>query len=452
MFKHFLAALVIACTFTNTKATAQDISVSVNTSGIQTTISDLKTAGSNNHFAIGALQALGAIEHALQTRWQYNIAPSGMAVPLLRLQIGKNSDASRSQPDTLSNLMRDFLDEIETAKSELILAQNNPDAEFILNLSDLWFDVNANGSRDKTEGADAVVGNFLIRSFGGRGNQLPPIEALEIRFDSADVHWLHAYTELLSAVANILLAFDPAPVFTRMKAGADMLANAPENPPIYTTVEADALIAKIETRLKELSESNDAVEATNEVEALEARREDIRRKSGRDGRVPQFEHLRSELDLIYILLSTMAQDPDKAHIKAAQQSLQTMVAQNKLFWAELPTETDNDREWIPNADQTAALGYELPANAGELWQRILADVELVLDGRLLIPHPVLPTGYGINLAAYFENPVGLDLVGSVHGMTFYPYAQKGPRISGTNWRIFSNSLRGRAMLTAVLFN
>lgn len=52
----------------------------------------------------------------------------------------------------------------------------------------------------------------------------------------------------------------------------------------------------------------------------------------------------------------------------------------------------------------------IPPHVIEGWQNILKDVEAVVEGKLLIPHPLLPEGYGIGLPSYVDNPAPLDLV------------------------------------------
>jgi len=79
-------------------------------------------------------------------------------------------------------------------------------------------------------------------------------------------------------------------------------------------------------------------------------------------------------------------------------------------------------------------------------------VEQVLEGDLLIPHMVLPPGYGINLAKYVEAPVGLDLVGSVQASTLGPFIERGPVVSDFAWSSFRRAMGRNAMGFALLLN
>ena len=129
-----------------------------------------------------------------------------------------------------------------------------------------------------------------------------------------------------------------------------------------------------------------------------------------------------------------------------------MIAQNKVFWAALAQETDNDREWIPNPQQTSALPLRVDGDMAAGWQAILKDAEDLLEGRLLLPHPLLPSDIGINLKAFAEDPAPLDLLNWVHGIGAYPYAAKGPLITRQRWLAFQRLTRGNAAGFALFFN
>jgi hypothetical protein len=66
-------------------------------------------------------------------------------------------------------------------------------------------------------------------------------------------------------------------------------------------------------------------------------------------------------------------------------------------------------------------------------------MEAVLDGRLQIPHPMMPHDIGINVAAWFDDPSSLDLVAWLHGVGATPYLARGPRITEESWIAFQRS-------------
>jgi len=158
------------------------------------------------------------------------------------------------------------------------------------------------------------------------------------------------------------------------------------------------------------------------------------------------------VDSIYILLKSLEQSPDAARLQAAKGHWLRMIAINRQFWLEVEKETDDNAEWIPNANQTPALDLQIDPGASAAWMRVLRDAEAVLQGDLLIPHPLLPEGTGIDLASYIENPAPLDLLGWIQGVSAYPYMAKGPRITAQYWRAFGRMTGGRAGLFAFYFN
>lgn len=158
------------------------------------------------------------------------------------------------------------------------------------------------------------------------------------------------------------------------------------------------------------------------------------------------------VDAIYILLKTLEQQPDAAHLQAARDNWLRMIAVNRQFWLAVEAETDDDAEWIPNARQTSIFGLDTDPEAAAAWMRVLRDAEAVLQGQLLIPHPMLPKGTGIDLAAFIDNPAPLDFIGWVQGTAAYPYTAKGPRITRQYWQQFSRLTNGRATMFMFYYN
>lgn len=158
------------------------------------------------------------------------------------------------------------------------------------------------------------------------------------------------------------------------------------------------------------------------------------------------------IDALYILVTALEQQPDPAHVRAALDNWRGMIDENRRFWTLLDQETDNDHEWIPNARQSAALPLEIEPRVAKAWQEILADAEAVLDGKLLIPHPLLPAGHGISLSSYETDPTPLDLLGLIQGAAIYAHVAKGPRITAQSWRQFQRLTGGRAAGFALFFN
>ncbi|WP_137699671.1 coiled-coil domain-containing protein [Marimonas lutisalis] len=222
-----------------------------------------------------------------------------------------------------------------------------------------------------------------------------------------------------------------------------------------TDAQRKALDAELEKLTAALSQNMDAI-GENMKKSRDMRRDMTRAqldaRRGFDRRSMVRDQVRPAIDIAYLVLESLAQKPDRARLQAAQSNWLNMIAHNRIFWRELARETDNDREWIPNPDQQSALGIEVPARMAEAWQKILSDAEAVLEGRLLLPHPLMPDGTGISLAAYFADPGPIDLIEWIHGIGAYPYAARGSQITAQSWSQFSRFTHGRAGTFALFFN
>ena len=461
--------------------------------GLEQRITTLSADDGDHAFELGALTALRAIEKTLQTRYEYGLSNRLGALPLMRLPVGPvNQNAKRLQADTLTQMFKTALQNLDVARGYL----NDATAKgvitpFELTLQDVWFDINANGTRDEQEAALAALGPLLfgrgtINDLGSGGQFKAPIT---VRFDVADHAWLLAYTHMLSGAGNLYLAFDPTPVLKQLNAGRADLAFAPVIP---NSFDVDALQVEVD-RLKELqTDIKTAVEplqvGRNEsrkklrelMKAPKADRDEAQIKEFND-RSKQLRHLNQqqrviraeiraaeakikgpqpgfgvryskEIDTVYTVLAALRQQPDGAKIAQARDHWRAMIAQNGVFWAALDLETDNEKEWIPNARQTSALPVVIDEGVAAAWQAILTDAAAVLEGRLLVPHPLLPQGYGINIAAYVNDPSPLNVLDWAHGIGAYPYASKGPIITRQRWLAFQRLTGGNAGGFALFFN
>lgn len=473
--------------------------------GLDGQIAVLEARGTPNLFELGALKTLRAVEKSLQTRYEYGLGDSALNMPLLRLPVNGrgNPRAKPAGPETLSTVIATFLEDIDTARATLDQAKAAGVAPFTLALDDIWFDVNLNARQDRGEGAIEVLGPLLMGRRAMRDMAKDGAPRLEVRFDEADHAWLVAYTHMLSGFGNAYMAFDPTPVFARLAEGREALKQAPRLPEYYelavVTAEIAALKAekeRVDGALKALRDARKPVD--DEIRALRKevnkdenkdRRDEINAeiKALRDGltdqrdeerelyraqrsvrgelrsaeaKLPggggdlnrQVESFRPTVDALYVLVAALKQQPDPARISAAMTHWRAMIAENRRFWTLIEAETDDDREWIPNARQTPALPVEIDPAMARAWQDVLEDAEAVLTGRLLIPHPMLPGGHGISLAHYERYPTPIDLMEAIHGIGFYEHSAKGPMITMQRWQAFNRLARGRGGLFSVYFN
>ncbi len=488
-------------------AGAQNPTPTLAQDGLVPMISHLSENAPAHHFELGMLQTLRAIEKTLQARYDYGLVLDDLNLPILRLGHGaiRNPAPKAAQPDTLSRILDGFVADMRMARAALGAAETAGIVPFEMTLQDIWFDIDGNGTRGEAEGAMAILGPVVLgrRGNGDFQNSDAAGVPLTIRFDAADQAWLTAYTYMLSGFGNVFMAFDPAPVWRDLAAKRAALAHAPEIPNYYDPALVAQEIAALEAELNEITPRAKAADAESrsiydqmaqlreqhgaaadgaeqaalqaQIDALQADRNLLQAERGalrRTSRLIRNELRAAELklpstprpmqqqaqrhrnlfDALYILIAALKQQPDPSRIQAAHADWQAMIEHNIVFWARLAEETDNDREWIPNPSQSSVLPIDVPARLAESWQKILADAKAVLDGSLLIPHPLLPDGYGISLPAYVGDPSPLDPVEWIHGIGAYRYAAKGPMITGQSWAAFGRLTGGNAGGFALFLN
>lgn len=496
MFKKILTVFIGLSVFITPVSAQQSASPSISE----------RLSTTTNSFELGAFKSLSAIENIMQAFYRYGIGRGAGLLWGFSSRELINSDPEPRKPDTFKGIIAKFAADLEDARSTLSQTNTDDALPFVLDLKKLWFDINSNGKYDKGEDAITFFGNPIVRRQNLQNLQDGP---MEVRFDGADHAWLTAYTHALSAMAEATLAFDPTPVFEDLVTAEAELAKIPT---IENTYDVKALNERLAVLKNDLKLAKQALQDRKELRRpLEQSRQglltksrdktlgsDEKKQAGKEANQirlqlnePQFEivsfdqkvrFLNREIQAIeakipgsngartenlitreitsgdtrnalYALFKTLQQSPDKAHIASVENNLRGMFSQNKQFWEKVKLETDNDREWVPNPNQESAIGVTIDKELAETWQRLLQDALDVLDGRLLVTHPLLPgNSTGINIAAWFDNPSSLDLVGWIHGRAAYPYLAKGPRITSENWAALQRLTRGNAFAFSLYLN
>lgn len=397
-----MRALLLALALPLATPARADLTLSseIGTTGLAATaarLAALPNPSASEAFALAGLHFLSGVEGALQLRWQTGMRADWSELPILRLPIPENPAARPFAPADITTLFQGVTADMDAARTALA-AIGTQEVALDLRLSDLWFDINANGTREAGEDVSAIAGLTLAGAgrFGTDMAQDPVI-----RFDTADAAWLSAYTHFLSAFADIALAFDPEPAAARVIASTAALQNLwGDTPP------------------------------PNAMDMMFGR----------------------QVDRAAIILVALAQKPDAARAASAHAHLLGMITENRRFWSLVEAETDNAQEWVPNDRQTSALGLPMPPGTGARWQAVLADAEAILNGTLLIPHWRMGAEAGIDVKAMFMNPPPVDIITWAQGEGLLPYARKGPRATAQSWRDFQSVVQGDAALFAVFLN
>lgn len=458
-----------------------------------------RVQAANTPFEKASYQTLSAVEGLMQGFYEYRIGWGTAMFFRGRNRGWTNPQPTPRQPDSFRNIVLTFLEDLDSSRETLANVTPDTAQPFVLDAKSLWFDLNKNGSLDR--GEEGV--NYVTSLLGRRAARDIPEGPIEIRFDRADHAWLTAYTHVLSAQAEAVLAFDPTPVFKDLQDSVAALSEVPTIKNAYDPEVVNAEIEKFTAQKEELKVEIDArrakqkelrdqvsdlrkqqkttadetlkAELAQQIKALreqqrspevspatlsrESRLIDrqiraAKAKLNNDNRGLNIDtaEVRDVHNGLYALLKSLEQEPDKTRVAAVEQHFRAMLKHNRIFWAEVAKETDNDREWVPNSEQMNAFGLEVSATTADIWQSILQDAEDVLDGKLLIQHPLLPKEYGINLAAWFDYPSPIDVTGWIHGRASYPYLAKGPKITLANWLAFQRATGGNGFGFAMFLN
>ncbi|MCP3971878.1 MAG: hypothetical protein GY717_16460 [Rhodobacteraceae bacterium] len=399
MLRKLITALVLAAS----PAAAQDLAISnsIAENGLAATEASLTGDAPETAFARGAVRFLIGIEKTLQLRYRHNAHLEHFDIPVLRLPLPDNPDAQPFYPGMITELFGGLEADMNAARAALADLDGSTDFGLAIDITGLWFDVNANATRDAGEGVFEVAGATL----GLRPGEIDPSalpDSLIVRFDTADAAWLRAYTHLISGIAELVVAFDPTDVITEV--------------------------------LGSVAAMND----------LRGQRPPARRS-----------FLRGEeqmIDMFAMVYGALNRRPDPDHTNAARNHLLAMIAENRAFWQLVTQETDNAQEWLPNASQTSAFGFELPPETRKVWLAVLADAEAVLTGDKLVGHWRIEPGAGINVARLLQDPPVFDIVTWVHGYGLLDYMERGPLADESNLMQFERMFSGDAALFMVWLN
>jgi hypothetical protein len=138
-------------------------------------------------------------------------------------------------------------------------------------------------------------------------------------------------------------------------------------------------------------------------------------------------------------------------LSRAREHLLEMIGQSRKCWEYATAETDDDREWIPNAQQTSLVPLTVTEERVQGWRMFLDEAEAVLEGKKLLPHWRVKDGRGINLKRVFEEPRTFDLVMWAHGAAAIPYLEQGELVSRDTARTLNATFQGRFLAFAVWF-
>jgi hypothetical protein len=398
--RHIVLGIVLSLGLAGSPLYAQEISPSplsgvIKADGLSAGVAfaEQQPDGDRKQFALGALNTLQAVEHILQVRYN-NYSGRLPLVPGGTTQLRLNPNA-KFDPAFIENALVGAADALATAQGHL---ENLGEDEFalVINLDDIWFDVDADGQRADDEGLRAFLGAALNVPAPEEG-QMPIVQ-----FDRADGRWLLAYTHVLQGMAEMVLSVDPTPAMTKVTDGV--------------------------AHMRELGiVKRDPIFGDDNI-----------------------------IDTIAVIINALHGPADQARTQKALGHFQAMISANKEFWRLVALEEDDQAEWLPNPSQQSAFGVPVTAEVAAGWQDVLDELESVLAGDALVPFWRVEghnaASVGININKFLNAPGDLDLFLMVHGAAFAPYMEKGRVVDIDVLERFSELTGGQGGMFALWFN
>ena len=227
-----------------------------------------------------------------------------------------------------------------------------------------------------------------------------------IVFDRADVDWMRGYCHLLSALAEMMLAYDGQELFD---------------------ISAHRLFQHVKTPHAFLLEPN---------------------------RIPnggwfQFEDIADAVALIHMLRFPLV---EPKRMEAALKHVEQTLSLSRQMWKRVVAETDNDREWIPSPKQKGAINVGVTQEMLDNWLVALDEAEQIVQGKKLFPFWRGKPTRGVNLRRVFLEPRPLDIILWVQGTAATPYLEEGELTKPDTWQQINRAFGGQFLGFGMWFN
>jgi hypothetical protein len=371
-----------------------------------------------SQFGLGVTQFFQAIESLGRSQYRFGLLGNRRrAIPFMRLPIPENEKPEQISYVLTRSMIQDLVSGLD--KAEKTLSRVKPsDLKLPLKIGQIRLDLNGDGVGTDEESVWSMLN--ALGSGGRPADTDAAVNQLVIAFDDGDVLWLRGYCHVMSALGEIVLAYDWKDQFERT---AHLFYPSVQSP--YDFLQAE-------------------------------------------GAGP-FNGFNSQniLDVIALIHTVNYECVEPERMKVALSHLESVIRLSRESWKLINAETDNDREWLPNPRQTAAIG-DLRVSQQNLlgWQAFLDEADAILQGKKLLPfwrgieggamffdgdfpeHPEL----GVNVRKVFLEPARLDLVLWLQGTGLQPFLEKGERTDAGAWRRIMNAFDGNFFLFMVWFN
>ncbi len=362
-------------------------------------------------FGLGVLHFMQAVEHLGQSWYQYGINDELANMAFFRLPVADNPNPQQVTYQDVRSVLQTMIDYLD--KSDQALSQvSSKEVKLPLHLFQFHLDIDQNGKLTPEEDLTKIYSQYFGDDFA-KGQ--PKLSETIVVFDYADVQWLRGYTHLLRAMCETILAYDEEPLW-------DVISyRIFKNPEFHFQF------------MKE--------------EFLEAQQNKDRNDFFWGNRNTILDAVAAIHNLNFRLI-----EPDR--LKRAHQHLKQTVVQSRKMWEAVSSETDDDREWIPNERQSSKVCLtRISKEMLSTWHEFLDEVDAILDGQKLLPFwRGTDENRGVNLHKVFHQPRDLDVILWIHGSAAVPFLERGEVTEQDTWNRFQRVYNGQFFTFAAWFN
>ena len=366
-------------------------------------------------FSLGVVQFFQAVEGLGQDQFRYGLLSNrARAMPFMRLPIAENSAPEQISYTKARAIVQKYLDGLKLA--EQTLSSVKPDNVTLpLKLGQVRLDLNGDGKFTDEESMSYI--SQVLQNPRSPGS--PAVIDFPVKFDAGDVFWLQGYCHVFSALGEIVLAHDWQDQFERT---AHLFYPIVDSPYEFL-----------------------AAEGTGAFMSFGAQ---------------------NIFDFIAWLHTINYEVVEPERMQKALMHMETVINLSRKSWTMYEAETDDENEWVPNANQKSvikrfAVGREVVSG----WREFLDEMEAILQGKKLAPFwrgikggvspfgrfPQNPT-VGINVRKIFMQPTRFDLALWMQGTGLKPYLEEGDISSPEKWQKMMTNFRGNFFGFALWFN
>lgn len=341
--------------------------------------------------ALGLLTIVKTGEDAAQWMYRYGAGmptrnAGGMVFPMLAAIPG-NPEPELLTYEEIDAFYARWMGDL--AKADEILSQiDDENVKLTVDLARLRLDLNGNGIASNNE-MTGVAFSILFNGGVPGEDQIP---SFVVSADRADAEWLRAYCHVFMALGEAHLAHDQRELFERV--GHVVFPNI-ETPHVY-----------------------------------------LRGRSVFDPTMTGLDV--SDIIALFHLLRFPVDEP--ARMGRSREHFLEAIQRSRAMWEHALAETDDDREWLPNPNQSAAMSQVRIDEARiKLWHDLLDDTEAALNGQKLTRFWRGDGTKGINLRRVFEEPKEFDLILWIQGSAAQDYLEEGELTRDFLWRDFERA-------------